>query len=164
MRNTNRKKSNTKLKNVILNDIYNNLKTYIIVTAIFLIGIILGVVFINNINDTQKTEIGQYINEFITSLKENYEINKGELLKTSLLENLKLVLGMWFIGSTVIGIPIVLGIVIYRGFCIGYTISSAIAVLGTQKGIVFFLTTIFAQNIIIIPVLVFMAVSRNEII
>lgn len=165
MRNTKRKNTKTsKKKNVVLEDIYHNLKMYVIVAIIFLIGIILGVVFINHINDAQEAEIGQYINKFITSLKGNYEINKGELLKASLLENLKLVLGMWFIGSTVIGVPIVLGIVLYRGFCIGYTISSAIAILGTQKGIVFFLTTIFAQNIIIIPVIVFLAVSRNEIV
>lgn len=164
MRNTNRKRPKTKLKNIILDDIYNNLKIYIIVSIILLIGIVAGVVFINNANDAQKSEIGQYINEFITSLKGNYEINKGELLKTSLIENFKLVLGMWFIGSTVIGIPIVLGIVLYRGFCIGYTVSSAIAILGTQKGIVFFLITILAQNIIVIPVLVFLAVSRYEVI
>jgi len=66
---------------------------------------------------------------------------------------------MWFIGSTVIGLPIVLGIVLYRGFCIGYTVSSSIMVLGTQKGIVFSLVTILMQNIVIIPVLIGLAVS-----
>ncbi len=163
MRDTNKRKKNTfKLKDFIIENVYQNLKSYIIVTAIFLIGIVLGVIFINNVNEGQKTEISSYINGFITSLKSNYEINKGELLKNSLIDNFKLAVGMWFIGSTVIGLPIVLGIVLYRGFCIGYTISSAIAVLGTQKGIVFFLTTILAQNIIIIPVLISLAVSRYE--
>ena len=163
MRNTNRKRQRTKFRDVILNDIYNNLRLYVIVAIIFVIGIVAGVIFINNINEIQKGEIGEYINKFVTSLKGNYEINKGELLKSSLLENLKLVLGMWFIGSTVIGIPIVLGIVIYRGFCIGYTISSVITILGTQKGIIFFLITIFIQNIIIIPVLIFLAVSGMKL-
>lgn len=163
MRNTNRKKERFKLKNIILNNIYNNLKEYIIVTIIFLIGIIAGVIFINNIQENQMTEISQYINSFITSLKGEYYIDTGELLKKSLLENLKLAVGMWFIGSTVIGMPIVLGIVMYRGFCLGYTISSAIAVLGTQKGIVFFLTTILLQNIIFIPVLIALAVSGMKL-
>lgn len=66
---------------------------------------------------------------------------------------------MWFIGSTVIGLPIVLGIVLYRGFCIGYTISSAITILGMQKGIGFSLATLLAQNIIFIPALIALAVS-----
>ena len=71
---------------------------------------------------------------FIDSLKEEYSINRVNLLKNSLLENLKVTIGMWFIGSTVIGMPIVLGIVLYRGFCIGYTISSVILVLRYTKG------------------------------
>lgn len=163
MRNTKRQREKFKLKNIILDNIYHNLKAYVIVTIIFFIGIIAGVIFINHIDEGQKAEISEYINDFITSLKGEYEINRGELLKNSLLDNLKLVLGMWFIGSTVIGLPIVLGIVLYRGFCIGYTISSAITVLGTQKGIIFSLTSILAQNIIIIPVLLALAVSGMKL-
>ena len=163
MRSTTRRKGNVKLKSIILDNIYHNLKEYLIVTIIFLIGIIAGVIFINHTNENQIGEIGEYINSFITALKGDYEINKAELMKNSLLENLKLVLGMWFIGSTVIGMPIVLGIVLFRGFCIGYTVASSIAVLGTQKGIVFFLTTILAQNIIFIPVLIALAVSGMKL-
>ncbi len=163
MRTTTRKKVKSNFKELILNEIYNNLKFYIIVIVIFLIGITAGVIFINNTTDEQKIEIGEYINNFITSLKGNFEIDRGELLKSSLLENFKLVLGMWFIGSTVIGIPIVLGIVVYRGFCIGYTVSSAITILGMQKGIIFFLTTILMQNIIIIPVIISLAVSGMKL-
>lgn len=159
MRELKRRREKNKLKDIILNNIHNNLKEYIIVTVIFLIGVIAGVIFINNINQDQLTEISEYINNFITSLKDNGYVDKGQLLKTSLLENLKLTIGMWFIGSTVIGLPIVLGIVLYRGFCIGYTVSSVIAILGTQKGTVFCLTTILLQSAIIIPVLIALAVS-----
>lgn len=153
------RKKQSKLKNFILNNIYSNLRYYIIVMIILIIGIACGVIFINNINEEQKVEISKYINDFISSLKNNYEINKAELLKNSLTDNFKLVLGMWFIGSTVIGLPIVLGIVLYRGFCIGYTISSAIAILGVQKGMIFVLSSILLQNIIIIPALLVLAVS-----
>lgn len=163
MRTTTRRKERFKLKNIILDNIYHNLKAYCIATVIFLIGIVAGVIFINHINETQKAEIGEYINQFITAIKGNYEINKSELLKKSLIENLKLALGMWFIGLAVVGIPIVLGIVLFRGFCIGYTVSSAIAILGVQKGSVFFLTTILAQNIIFIPVIIALAVSGMKL-
>lgn len=153
------RKKQSKLKNLILNNIYSNLQYYIIVMIILIIGIACGVIFINNINEEQKVEISKYISDFISSLKNNYEINKAELLKNSLIENFKLTLGMWFIGSTVVGLPIVFGIVLYRGFCIGYTVSSAIAILGAQKGIIFALSSILLQNIIIIPVLLLLAVS-----
>lgn len=66
---------------------------------------------------------------------------------------------MWFVGSTVIGIPIVLGIVAFRGFCLGYTISSSVAIWGTGKGILFFITSMLLQNIIFIPCMLALAVS-----
>lgn len=153
------RKKQSKLKNLILNNIYSNLRYYLIVMIIFIIGIACGVIFINNINEEQKVEISKYINDFISSLKNNYEVNKVELLRNSIIENFKLALGMWFIGSTVVGLPIVLGIVLYRGFCIGYTVSSAIAILGAQKGIIFALSSILLQNIIIIPVILVLSVS-----
>lgn len=152
-----------KLKDKILDNIYHNLKEYIIVTIILIIGIIAGVLFVNYMNDTQTNEVKEYIEGFINSLKGDYSIDRGKLLKNSLIENLKLAISMWFIGSTVIGIPIVFEIVLYRGFCLGYTVSSAIAVLGMQKGTVFFLTTILLQNIIIIPVLISLAVSGMKL-
>lgn len=153
------KRKNNNFKELVFNHIYENLKSYIIVIIIFLIGIIAGVIFINNINETQITEIQNYINSFITSLKTDSHIDKIELLKNSISDNLILIVSMWFIGSTVIGIPIVLGIVLLRGFCIGYTVSSIIGVLGVQKGMLFLFTTVFIQNLIFIPVIICMAVS-----
>ena len=152
-----RRKSN--VKDLILNHIYENIKAYLIIIIIFIIGIVAGIIFINNTNETQSTEIQSYITSFIDSLKQDYHIDKMELLKKSLWDNFILILTMWFIGSTVIGIPIIFGIVLFRGFCIGYTVSSIIAALGVQKGIVFLLTTVFLQNLIFIPVIICMGVS-----
>ena len=154
-----RKRKKAGIKDFILRNIHDNLKSYLIVIILFIIGIVAGVIFINNTNETQGAEIQGYINNFISSLKQDYHIDKMELLKSSLWDNFILIISMWFIGSTVIGIPIVFGIVIFRGFCIGYAVSSAIAVLGVQKGIIFLLTTMFLQNIIFIPVIICMAVS-----
>lgn len=112
------------LKDLVLKNIYDNLKSYIVVIIVFIIGIVAGVIFINNVTQEQGTEIQGYINNFIEQLKQDYQIDKGELLKNSLWDNLFLIISMWFIGSTVIGIPIVFGIVLFRGFCLGYTISS----------------------------------------
>ena len=158
MREVHKKKRNN-FKEILLKHIYENLKLYIIVIAIFLIGIVAGIIFINNTNETQAAEIGNYINTFINSLKQDYHIDQGQLMQNSLWDNFILIVSMWFIGSTVIGIPIVLGIVLFRGFCLGYTISAIIGVLGVQKGIIFTLSTIFLQNLIFIPVILCMAVS-----
>ena len=152
-------KKNSKLIEAIKKHVKENIKPYLFVSCILLIGIILGVIFINNVKETQSQEIQNYINEFITKLKDGASIDNGKLLKNSIINNLILVIIMWFAGSTVIGIPIVLGIVMYRGFCLGYTASSIIAILGSTKGALFVITSMLLQNIIVIPSILALAVS-----
>ena len=154
-----RKRQKGNVKDLIIRHLYDNFKLYLIVIIIFIIGIVAGVIFINNVNGDQATEIQNYITEFINLLKQNYHIDTGLLLKKSLSDNLILIITMWLLGSTVIGIPIVMGIVLFRGFCIGYSVSAIIATLGVQKGILFFTVTMLLHNLIFIPVIVCMTIS-----
>ena len=57
------------IKNTIGQYISNNLKEYILVLIIFLIGIFIGVMFINNCSEEQETSVISYINEFIEKFK-----------------------------------------------------------------------------------------------
>ena len=154
-----RKRQKGNVKDLIIRHLYDNFKLYLIVIIIFIIGIVAGVIFINNVNGDQATEIQNYITEFINLLKQDYHIDTGLLLKKSLSDNLILIITIWLLGSTVIGIPIVMGIVLFRGFCIGYSVSAIIATLGVQKGILFFVVTMLLHNLIFIPVIVCMTIS-----
>ena len=154
-----RKRQKGNVKDLIIRHLYDNFKLYLIVIIIFIIGIVAGVIFINNVNGDQATEIQNYITEFINLLKQDYHIDTGLLLKKSLSDNLILIITMWLLGSTVIGIQIVMGIVLFRGFCIGYSVSAIIATLGVQKGILFFVVTMLLHNLIFIPVIVCMTIS-----
>ena len=153
------KSNNSKIKEIVFSHIENNLREYIVFTVIFLIGIVIGVIFINNVSKNQGLEINNYITSFVSSLKENNEINNFVLLKDSIKKNVVLATILWFMGSTVIGISIVYLIVAFRGFCLGYTISSMIATFGIWKGILFILSTIFLQYIIFIPCIIALSVS-----
>mgnify|MGYP004495571697 FL=1 len=154
-----------KKKNEILlaikENILNNTKSYFIVIIIFTVGIFLGVMFINQAED--KSEIEKYINTYVdeTKILQNGDY-LGELQK-DIRNNIILVLLLWFAGTTIIGLPIVLGIILFRGFCLGYTIASSVYVLGKIKGIVFIIITIFLQNIIFIPALMVLGVSSIKI-
>ncbi|MCF0125409.1 MAG: stage II sporulation protein M [Clostridia bacterium] len=53
----------------------------------------------------------------------------------------------------------VFGTVIYRGFCLGYTIASSVLIWGTTKGIFFTLSSTLLQNIFFIPATIALAVS-----
>ncbi|MCI9246764.1 MAG: stage II sporulation protein M [Clostridia bacterium] len=152
-------KKSSKKANVLVQHIKDNLKSYLLVAMILLIGIVLGVLFVNNLQEQQSQEVQSYVDEFVISLQNGTSIDTGKLLRNSIKNNLILVLVMWFAGSTVIGIPIVLGVIWYRGFCLGYTISALIAILGVGKGSLFFATAILLQNLIIIPCMLALAVS-----
>ena len=154
-------KRNKRLKilEAISNHIINNKKEYILVTLIFLVGIFLGVMFINNMQEEQMTEITSYLNNFTEKLKNTEKLETMTILKTTTLQNITLALTLWFFGTTVIGIPIVFGIILYRGFCLGYSIAAIITIMGVGKGIIFVLITLLLQNILFIPAIIAIGVS-----
>ena len=100
------------------------------------------------------------MNNFIEKFKNLESVDNVQMLKITIKENFILALTLWFFGTTVIGIPIVFGIILYRGFCLGYTIASAITIMGLGKGILFILTALLLQNIIFIPAILAIGVSR----
>lgn len=148
-----------KILDVIREHIRKNIKEYLSVCIVFLIGTIIGVMFINNIDEGQKTQITQYLGNFTQALNTNYKIDVGSLLKSSIISNLILAISLWFIGSTVIGIPIVYIIIGVRGFALGYTISSIMITYTMWKGILFSICSLLLQNIILIPCIIALAVS-----
>ena len=147
--------------NIIKQEILNNIKSYVIVTILFVMGIFLGVFFINQTDS--KNDILQYINTYIDEMK---TIQNGDFiseLKNDINNNILLVFLLWFAGTTIIGIPIVFGIILTRGFCLGYTISACILTLGKWKGFMFILLTVFLQNAIFIPALLVLGVSSVKL-
>ena len=154
-----RKWKKSRIANILIEFIKNNIKEYMIITLIFLIGIFLGVMFVNNLEEEQKTEIISYVNTYIESFEKSEQASNIKLLQNNIKDNIILTLIIWFIGSTIIGIPIVFGIIAFRGFCLGYTISSITVVFGVAKGIVFTFIAIIMQNIIFIPGIISLGVS-----
>lgn len=154
-------KKKNKILIAIKENILNNTKSYFIVIIIFTVGIFLGVMFINQTEN--KSEIEKYINTYVDETK---TLQNGDYigeLQRDIKNNIILVLLLWFAGTTIIGLPIVFAIILFRGFCLGYTIASCVYVLGKMKGIIFIIITIFLQNIIFIPALMVLGVSSIKL-
>lgn len=143
--------------------IENNLREYAIASTIFIIGILFGVIFINNLNDTQNNEIGNYISTSIENLKESQDINQLLFIKETIKENLTFVTLLWLMGSTVIGLLLVYIIVAFKGFCLSYTISAIFHVLNNGKSIAMLVSTMLLKNIIVIPCTIALAVSGMKV-
>lgn len=147
-----------RIKNTIYQYVSNNLKEYILVLVIFLVGIFVGVMFINNSSEEQTSTVVEYVNEFIQKFKVTENLDKQSLIATSIKENITLAIIIWLAGTTIIGMPIVLGIILFRGFCLGYTVSAITLAIGTGKGLMFCVLMLVVQNIIFIPALLTMGV------
>lgn len=146
-------------QHILVKYIVNNFKNFVIVLSVFTIGVMIGIVFVNNASQAQQAGIQEYIQNFIASMKENGQIDRGELLKQDLMDNIILTLWLWFVGSTVIGIPFVYAILCFRGVCLGYSIAAAVATLGTAKGALFCISNLLLQNIVFIPCILFLGMS-----
>ena len=152
------RKRKNEVFSIIKDDVMNNAKSYFVVLVIFIVGIFLGVMFVNQIND--KSQLEQYINTYIDNF---ITANIKKELEKEVKNNIILVILLWFAGTTIIGIPIVLGIILFRGFCLGYTISTCAYVLGKVKGLIFVTMTVFLQNIIFIPAIMILGVSSIKL-
>lgn len=148
-----RKQSKTQI--ILKEHIKNNIKIYIVTGLVFLLGIILGIFFINSSSEEQIEEIIIYVNQAIT----NINTDNNNYLKELIFENMLIIGILWLAGLTIIGIIINYLIVCAKGFCIGYTIFAIAMSLGTWKSIIFVFTTMFVQNLLLIPAIIATTVS-----
>ena len=157
----NKSKKQSKLGTILINHIMNNKRGYLIVSILFFIGLIVGVFLVNGAEDLKLEEINNYFNNLIEKIKTSENINFLELFKSSVVSNFITIIILWFGASTIVGIPVVYGTIIFKGFSIGYTISSIVVCFGAVKGILIALSILLLHNIIYIPAM--FGVSVNGI-
>ena len=151
------------LKKRVENYIYSNIKEYILILLIFVIGIFVGVFIINTYGEQEILKISNYISDFIIKFKSIEKIDKISLLIDSVKNDILLTLIMWIAGTTVIGFPIVLFAIFFRGLSLGYTIAAITYTLGKLKGLEFCIISLFVQNILFIPALLSLGVSSIKL-
>lgn len=143
----------------LYNHIINNKREYLIVTILFFIGLIISILIFNNSTEEVLVEIDNYLNNLFNNIKNTEKINFLNLLKESIIHNVVITIILWFGASTIIGIPIVYGIIILKGFSIGYTISSLLYVFNIWNGTLLSISFLLLHNIIFIPVMFAISVS-----
>lgn len=137
------------LENSVKMHLQNNLWLYIFSALCLCTGIVLGVYSVKYMDQTQKNDLVKYFTSTTTAENIKNENYYGVFFQT-LKNNLPILIGVWFLGLTMIGIPIILIIDLLKGYTVGFTITFLINSLGI-KGIWLSLLTVIPQNVIYIP-------------
>lgn len=104
-----------RISGVLKTHVVSNKKEYLIIALMFLIGLLSGVVFVNNIGNEEFEVLEVYFNNFIEN-SETASLEFSEIIKESLKNNMAYGLAICFFGTTIIGMPIVFGAIVYKGF------------------------------------------------
>ncbi|TEB17493.1 Stage II sporulation protein M [Pelotomaculum sp. FP] len=124
---------------------------YLIVVGVFACGIITGAMGVKGIPFEQAQELKTYLDQFLQQAG-MMEVDNTGVLRDVMYNDLVLILEVYLLGLTVIGIPVMLGIIFTRGFVLGY----CVAFLTNSKslqGMALTCAAILPQNIILVPAL-----------
>lgn len=129
-----------------------NKKFYLFLSIIFVIGLILGVIFLIYLDEASKDILFLNINEWLQGIS-NSNINNIVL-------HIIMLSSMFLLSIFLIGIPFVLFFVFYNGFSVGFTVTSLISIFGINGllyGIIYVIITkgiyLFFLSIIIVSLL-----------
>lgn len=135
-----------KLFNTILSDVKKNKSIYISLIIALVISLIFGILFITilSIEDKELVEIS--INEYTYTIKNGNYIALNAL-KNNILNNNIYSFIIWILGLSIIGIPLIICMLFYKGFSLSFTVTSLIYTM-KAKGILFGFIYIFPHLII----------------
>jgi stage II sporulation protein M len=128
------------------------------VTVIFFsLGIVFGAFGINSLNPHDYQDLSNFFQNFVGSLG-SLNFSSLNLVQQTVFNHLKIIFLIWFLGLTVIGVPIILIIMFIKGFVTGFTVGFIIHE-KVHGGLIFALLAVLPSNILLIPVFIVAAVS-----
>ncbi|WP_026881350.1 stage II sporulation protein M [Clostridium akagii] len=147
-------------KNSTIRHFHNNLWLYVLSSVCMCTGVVLGVYTVKYMSSFERNDLLGYLTSFAKNdgLK---SINYNQVLLESIKNNIPLIAIVWFLGLTMIGIPIILVIDALKGFTVGFTVTFFVNGLGI-KGVWMALLSIIPQNIIYIPCIMITSVLAME--
>lgn len=102
-----------------------NKKVLVFLMVLALIALISGSIFVVMLDNHDKSIVTNYLNEFIENICKN-KVDYLFVLKDSLLSNITLIISIWLLGISVIGIPIILFLFFSQIFTFGFALASII--------------------------------------
>lgn len=126
-----------------------NWLVYVIVIVVFSCGLLLGSLSANNMDQEKTGVLSEYISNFIKNAGETIYDSK-RMATNAIKNNLIMLTAIYILGLTIIGMPVILGILFVKGFVIGFAVSFLTRDL-SLRGIFFTSAAILPHNLLYIP-------------
>ncbi|GAA0723600.1 stage II sporulation protein M [Clostridium malenominatum] len=149
-----------KISEVINKHIGRNIALYIITLVCIFAGILIGMYSVRHMGEVYKSELINYLNSFMDYLLKQNVNYKGVLFQ-AISNNIPFLLFIWFLGMTIIGVPLIVLINLIKGYTLGFTISFIVDSTG-GKGIIMCLLGILPQNLFYLPCIIIASVISME--
>lgn len=141
-----------KFRSPLANYFRNNLGFLLLVSLFFILGITAGALGIQFLSVDQESKLVEYLDAFFAGFSVE-PVDTVLLAERSILNNLQIILVIWFLGLTVIGIPLILLVVLLRGFVLGFTVGFLVQKKAWQ-GIAVVCLSIVPQSLLYVPALI----------
>ncbi len=142
-----------RVKYFLLRHIKGNTLMYSFLMLLILLGICIGAFWVGMMPSETKNTLKTYIDNFFIMFPV-YPPNNGLIFKTSLKYNIIPLIIIFLTSMTYLGIVLAPLYIIFRGFCLGFSIAFLTESFG-KMGFLFTLAALLPQNIIYIPTIIF---------
>ena len=136
-------------------------KKYIFLISIVVIGIVIGIVFSNILSDNDKILVENKLTTYFLNIKNNKEINYLSNFLNSFLNNNIVLITIWILGLSIIGLVFNIFILFFKSFVVGFGIGSIINIY-LYKGIIGSIIYIFPHIIINLFVFIVLVYYANN--
>ncbi|HWP95878.1 MAG TPA: stage II sporulation protein M [Syntrophomonadaceae bacterium] len=147
-------------RHLIKRHISENRWQYIIMTLIFLSGVVMGNYKVPGLQGGVKSTLLALVDGYLQGGMEG-SLQGSSILYHAFLTQGSTLLAIWFLGLTVLGLPLILAIIFMRGYSLGFTLGFLIRAKG-GGGALIGLLTIIPQNLVYIPFLLIWAVVATN--
>lgn len=124
---------------------------YFLVLLFFILGVAAGTYGVEKLRAEQVQELGLYLDRFLQQAG-MIEVDASKAMREALYNDMTTVLAVYLLGLTVIGVPVMLGLLFARGFVLGFTIHF-LAREKNVEGVILACAAILPQNIFLVPAL-----------
>ena len=128
-----------------------NLSKIQIVILLLFVGVFIGILFSNLLKDTYIGDLTILNTAYFNALDKT-KIEYTNLLKYVLAHNFKELLVFWLFCFTIFGLPFIAFSIAYKGFLVGFLVSTVTMQYGL-KGMLLFFAYLLPQAIVYIPIM-----------